>query len=114
MAHPRHKSGDPGNQEVWIKRLHELEKRLKAEREARLLDRNGARRRLEERDAENKRLRAQLERQRVRKGVSTETSTDDGGHGPGSDLTTGDEGYRTHPDDHSSSEGEGITVDIEV
>ncbi|KAJ0417179.1 hypothetical protein BJY00DRAFT_290072 [Aspergillus carlsbadensis] len=114
MAHPRHKSGEPGNQEVWIKRLHELEKRLKAEREARLLDRNGARRRLEERDAENKRLRAQLERQRVRKGVSTETSTDDGGHGPGSDPTTGDEGYRTHHDDHSSSEGEGITVDIEV
>jgi hypothetical protein len=114
MAHPRHKSGDPGNQEVWIKRLHELEKRLKAEREARLLDRNGARRRLEERDAENKRLRAQLERQRIRKGVSTETSTDDGGHEPGSDLTTGDEGYRTHHDDHSSSEGEGITVDIEV
>ncbi|KAL2816321.1 hypothetical protein BJX63DRAFT_387977 [Aspergillus granulosus] len=113
-ARPRHKPGDPGNQEVWIKRLHELEKRLKAEREARLLDRNGARKRLEERDAENKRLRAQLERQRVRKGISTETSTDDGGHGPGSDLTTGDEGYPSHRDDQSSSEGEGITVDIEV
>ncbi|KAL2836665.1 hypothetical protein BJY01DRAFT_53454 [Aspergillus pseudoustus] len=114
MARPRHKASDPGNQEVWIKRLHELEKRLKAEREARLLDRNGARKRLEERDAENKRLRAQLERQRVRKGISTEMSTDDGGHGPGSDLTTGDEGYPSHRDDHSSSEGEGITVDIEV
>ncbi|KAL3458514.1 hypothetical protein BJX64DRAFT_266596 [Aspergillus heterothallicus] len=114
VSRPKHKTGDTGNQEVWIKRLHELEKRLKAEREARLLDRNGARKRLEERDAENKRLRAQLERQRVRKGFSRETSTDDGGHGPGSDLTTGDEGYPSHRDDHSSSEGEGITVDIEV
>ncbi|KAL4882351.1 hypothetical protein BJY04DRAFT_186910 [Aspergillus karnatakaensis] len=117
-SRPRHKSSDPGNQEVWIKRLHELEKRLKAEREARLLDRSGARKRLEERDAENQRLRAQLERQRLRKGFSTETSTDDGHerHGPGSDLTTGDEGYRDrdHDEEHSSSEGEGITVDIEV
>ncbi|KAL2816820.1 hypothetical protein BDW59DRAFT_152962 [Aspergillus cavernicola] len=108
----RHKSSDLGNQEVWIKRLHELEKRLKGEREARLLDRSGARRRLDERDAENKRLRAQLDRQRMRKGISTETS-DDGGQGPGSDFATGDEGYRDHHD-HSSSEGEGITVDIEV
>ncbi|KAL5334173.1 putative anucleate primary sterigmata [Aspergillus crustosus] len=114
----RHKSSDLGNQEVWVKRLHELEKRLKAEREARLIDRSGARKRLEERDAENKRLRAQLERQRLRKGISTETSTDDGhgGHGPGSDLTTGEDGYRDRDGDeeHSSSEGEGITVDIEV
>ncbi|KAL3470207.1 hypothetical protein BJX99DRAFT_251413 [Aspergillus californicus] len=112
----RHKPGDPGNQEVWIKRLHELEKRLKGEREARLLDRSGARRRLEERDAENKQLRAQLDRQRMRKGISTETSTDDGGHGPGSDPTTGDEGYREHEHSpsHSSSDGEGFTVDIEV
>ncbi|KAL4864986.1 hypothetical protein BDV12DRAFT_175390 [Aspergillus spectabilis] len=115
---PRPKPSDPANQEVWIKRLHELEKRLKAEREARLIDRSGARKRLEERDAENKRLRAQLERQRLQKGISTEASTDDGhgGHGPGSDLTTGDEGYRERDGDeeHSSSEGEGITVDIEV
>ncbi|CBF82712.1 APSB_EMENI Anucleate primary sterigmata protein B [Aspergillus nidulans FGSC A4] len=107
-------SDNHGNQEVWIKRLHELERRLKAEREARLLDRNGARRRLEERDAENKRLRAQLDRQRLRQGVSTETSTDDGGHGPPSEPTTGDEGYREREEEHSSSEGEGITVDIEV
>ncbi|KAL4919105.1 hypothetical protein BDW62DRAFT_217187 [Aspergillus aurantiobrunneus] len=114
ITRPRHKSSEPGNQEVWIKRLHELEKRLKGEREARLLDRSGARRRLEERDAENKRLRAQINRQRLRKGISTETSTDDGGHGPGSDPTTGDERYRERDEEHSSSEGEGITVDIEV
>ncbi|RDW87177.1 putative anucleate primary sterigmata (ApsB) [Aspergillus mulundensis] len=116
IARPRHfKSSDHhGNQEVWIKRLHELERRLKGEREARLLDRNGARKRLEERDAENRRLRAQLDRQRLRNGISTETSTDDGGHGPHSEPTTGDEGYREREDEHSSSEGEGITVDIEV
>ncbi|KAL4783939.1 hypothetical protein BJX76DRAFT_348185 [Aspergillus varians] len=114
MARSRHKSSDLGNQEVWIKRLHELEKRLKGEREARLLDRSGARKRLEERDAENQRLRAQLDRQRVRQGFSAETSTDDGRHGPSSDLTTGDEEYRERGDEHSSSEGEGITVDIEV
>ncbi|KAL4805272.1 hypothetical protein BDV18DRAFT_140574 [Aspergillus unguis] len=111
----RYKSSEPGNQEVWIKRLHELEKRLKGEREARLLDRSGARKRLEERDAENKRLRAQLDRQRLRKGFSNEHSTDDGGHGPHSETTTGDEGYRERDEhSHSSSEGEGITVDIEV
>lgn len=114
VARPRHRSSEPGNQEVWIKRLHELEKRLKGEREARLLDRSGARRRLEERDAENKRLRAQLDRQRLRKGISREAFTDDGAIGPGSDLITGDEGYRDQDEVHSSSEGEGITVDIEV
>ncbi|KAL4792294.1 hypothetical protein BDV19DRAFT_368889 [Aspergillus venezuelensis] len=118
IARPRHKYSDPSNQDVWIKRLHELERRLKAEREARLLDRSGARKRLEERDAEMQRLRAQLDRQRVRKGISTETSTDDGGHP--SDPTTDHEGYRDHDDDeghslsHSSSGGEGIEVEIEV
>ncbi|KAL4924674.1 putative anucleate primary sterigmata (ApsB) [Aspergillus undulatus] len=116
IGRPRHKYAEPGNQDVWIKRLHELERRLKAEREARLLDRSGARKRLEERDAENQRLRAQLDRQRVRKSISTETSRNDGGHP--FDPTTGDEGYREHDDEHShshsSSEGEGITVDIEV
>ncbi|KAL4973227.1 micro-tubular organizer Mto1 C-term Mto2-binding region-domain-containing protein [Aspergillus desertorum] len=115
VTHARHfkQSDNHGNQEVWIRRLHELERRLKAEREARLLDRNGARKRLEERDAENRRLRAQLDRQRLRQGISTETSTDDGGHGP-SEATAADEGYRERVEEHSSSEGEGITVDIEV
>jgi chromosome segregation ATPase len=55
----------PG-QEKWIHRLRELERRLKAEREARLLDRTGMRKRLEERDAVNEELRMELERERVR------------------------------------------------
>ena len=58
-------AGAPG-QEKWIHRLRELERRLKAEREARLLDRSGARRRLEERDAVNEELRMELERERMR------------------------------------------------
>ncbi|EAS36703.3 anucleate primary sterigmata protein B [Coccidioides immitis RS] len=52
-------------EEKWIHRLRELERRLKAEREARLLDRSGARKRLEERSAENEELRAALERERM-------------------------------------------------
>ncbi|OJJ43365.1 hypothetical protein ASPZODRAFT_146079 [Penicilliopsis zonata CBS 506.65] len=125
----------------WIHRLHELEKRLKAEREGRLLDRTGARKRLEERDAENQRLRAQLVREREKRGVPapsgtmTDTSTDDDGHiigrrvlhhhhhhhhrterfpsSSGTASGTGDE--RDHvADEQSSSEGEGIVVDIEV
>lgn len=53
-------------QQKWIHRLRELERRLKAEREARLLDRSGARKRLEERDAVNEELRMELERERMR------------------------------------------------
>ncbi len=56
-----------GGQEKWNHRLRELERRLKAEREARLLDRSGARKRLEERDAVNEELRMQLERERMRR-----------------------------------------------
>jgi hypothetical protein len=57
---------DPGNQR-WIHRLRELEKRLKMEREARLLDRKGAKSRLEQGEQENKELRAELERERERR-----------------------------------------------
>ena len=57
------------NQQRWVHRLRELERRLKAEREARLLDRSGARKRLEEGRAENEELRKELERERVRKEV---------------------------------------------
>jgi hypothetical protein len=46
--------------------LKEMERRLKAEREARLLDRRGARQRLEERSAENEELRMMLEREKRR------------------------------------------------
>lgn len=102
---PRSRGGTGGweGDDKWIHRLHELEKRLKAEREGRLLDRSGARKRLEERDAENQRLRDQLQRERVRRGPSgniTDSSR--------SRVPTSDEGPT------SSSEGEGITVDIEV
>ncbi|KAL2415440.1 Anucleate primary sterigmata protein B [Exophiala dermatitidis] len=59
--------GQGQGSEKWIHRLRELERRLKAEREARLLDRSGARKRLEERDAVNEELRRELERERVKK-----------------------------------------------
>lgn len=49
----------------WIHRLKELERRLKAEREARLLDRSGARKRLQEGQAENEELRGRLQREKV-------------------------------------------------
>ena len=65
------------SQQRWIHRLRELERRLKAEREARLLDRSGARKRLEEGAEENRRLKGELERERVRKGGSV------GGEGVG-------------------------------
>ncbi|KAG8529104.1 uncharacterized protein KY384_005739 [Bacidia gigantensis] len=56
------------NQARWIHRLRELERRLKAEREARLLDRSGARKRLEEGAEENRRLKGELDREKVRRG----------------------------------------------
>lgn len=89
-----------GSEQKWLHRLHELEKRLKAEREGRVLDRNGARKRLEERDAENQSLRDQLQRERTRRAVSAGTITNASTRGPVSE--------------EASSEGEGITVDIEV
>ena len=51
----------------WVHRLKELERRLKAEREARLLDRRGARQRLEEGRLENEELRQMLEHERARR-----------------------------------------------
>lgn len=58
---------DEAGEQRWIFRLRELERRLKAEREARLLDRNGARKRLEEGERRNEELKAELERNKVRK-----------------------------------------------
>jgi hypothetical protein len=72
-------TGGPG-QEKWIHRLRELERRLKAEREARLLDRSGMRKRLEERDAVNEELREELRRERVRRSMDLE-GRDGGGGG---------------------------------
>lgn len=67
--HPYPQAGplQPSEQK-WIHRLKELERRLKAEREARLLDRSGARKRLEQKVEENANLQAMLERERERKG----------------------------------------------
>jgi hypothetical protein len=47
----------------WVLRLKELEKKLKAEREARSLDRSGARKRIEQSEAEKEELRLRLERE---------------------------------------------------
>ena len=58
---------DDPTEQRWVHRLKELERRLKAEREARLLDRNGARKRLEEGRAENEGLRLELEKEKVRR-----------------------------------------------
>lgn len=62
------------SEQKWIHRLKELERRLKAEREARLLDRSGARKRLEQKTEENADLRAMLERERERKAPEDSTS----------------------------------------
>lgn len=114
-SRPRPAQNDLGANEKWIRRLHELERRLKSEREGRLSDRSGAQQRLKERDAENERLRAQLDRQRAQKAISAGPSTDDArGLKMGRIQAPGD-GYSGHRDDEpSSSEGEGICVDIEV
>lgn len=55
-------------QQRWIHRLRELETRLKAEREAKLLNRSGARKKLEEGAEENRRLKSELEKENVRAG----------------------------------------------
>lgn len=77
-GHPYPEAGplQPSEQK-WIHRLKELERRLKAEREARLLDRSGARKRLEQKVEENADLRAMLERERERlaaEGLSVQRS----------------------------------------
>lgn len=61
----------------WVHKMKELERRLKAEREARLLDRSGARKRLEEERGENEELRRMLERERERReSLETEIGRD--------------------------------------
>lgn len=64
----RNPSQGKGDEKKWIHRLRELERRLKTEREQRLVDRDGARRRLEERDEANERLKRELEREKLAKG----------------------------------------------
>lgn len=55
------------SQQRWLHRLKELERRLKAEREARILDRTAARKRLEEGMEVNEMLKRELEREKGRK-----------------------------------------------
>ena len=102
-------------------RLRELEKRLKGEREARLVDRNGARERLAERDEQIQRLKAQMERMQIQMGVPTEVAANYAANrSQGRRSGNAQESQRNrgeqygHGDEHSSSEGEGICVDIEV
>lgn len=54
----------PSSETRWLLRLQELERRLKNEREGRLLDRSGARKRLEEGEREKADLRKELDRMR--------------------------------------------------
>ena len=78
------------SEQRWIHRLKELERRLKAEREGRLLDRKGARQRLEERDTQLEDLRGMLEREKDRRGSFGSESlagTDDGRGGRTSRLS---------------------------
>lgn len=63
------------SEQRWVHRLKELERRLKAEREARLLDRRGARQRLEEGRLENEELRMMLEHERARRDNQAEVSS---------------------------------------
>jgi hypothetical protein len=55
------------SEQRWVYRLKELERRLKAEREARLLDRSGARKRIEDAEAVSEGLRIQLEKEMGRR-----------------------------------------------
>ncbi|KAF2664251.1 hypothetical protein BT63DRAFT_418376 [Microthyrium microscopicum] len=67
------------SEQRWVHRLKELERRLKQEREARLLDRSGARKRIEETEAEKESLRVQLEREiEKRQSLEGERSSVDG------------------------------------
>lgn len=116
MIHSRRSRNTDSGNEKWIQRLRELEKGLKAEREARLLDRGGARKRLEERDAENQRLRAQLERQEGR--AITAVPTDFGQRSPSGKAQGQGQGQirardeqRAHEDE--SSDEAAFSVDIE-
>ena len=93
--------GGSGGPDKWIHRLRELERRLKAEREARLLDRSGARKRLEERDAVNEELRRELEREKIRKAEL------DGAGPPPLQLPPAPPGYHdTTQDQHGYSAAE--------
>jgi hypothetical protein len=64
---PNYSDTDSGEKR-WILRLRELEKRLKHEREQRMLERGAAHRQVGEVNRRNEEIRAELERERVRRG----------------------------------------------
>lgn len=66
-APPHISDGQDVSEKRWILRLRELEKRLKAEREARLLDRSAAKKKVDEARGQREELKAELERERVGK-----------------------------------------------
>lgn len=66
MARGDEGGGASKNDQRWIYKLRELEKRLNAEREARKLDRDGARKRLLEGEKTNLELQAELDRGKMR------------------------------------------------
>jgi hypothetical protein len=59
-------SSSDGGEKRWIMRLRELEKRLKQEREARVLDRSMANQKIQQTWGEKEEIRKELERQRVK------------------------------------------------
>ncbi|KAI9722414.1 MAG: Anucleate primary sterigmata protein B [Chrysothrix sp. TS-e1954] len=80
--HPVPSSAHPTlapSEQRWILRLQELKKRLNAEREARLLDRDGARRRLEEQGEEVRALRGVVERGKRERGTESGRETGETG-----------------------------------
>lgn len=60
-------SSSHDSEKRWVLRLRELEKRLKAEREARLLDRSAAKKKVEEARGTTEEYKAELERERISK-----------------------------------------------
>lgn len=63
----------------WMLRLRDLEYKLKAEREGRILDRNEALKRINTSESENLALRENLEREKRRKRESAQSSSGGGG-----------------------------------
>lgn len=59
-------SSADGGEKRWILRLRELEKRLKQEREARMLDRSMANKKIQETKGEKEEIRRELERERIK------------------------------------------------
>jgi hypothetical protein len=60
---------DSTMQSTYLYKLQELERRLVAEREGRVLDRAAARKRLEDGEKKNRELEAELDRNRYRRGI---------------------------------------------